>query len=336
MNVWECALGFMDAQVLLTAEKMGVFDSLSGQGRSAADVAADTGIPEDSARRLLTALCALDLVEKAEDGRFVNSPEASEKLIPGKPGYIGNMFAHVRDDLYPLWHHFEEALREGGAQWGRISDGATPRNEELYEDPERLRAFMEGMHTISYKAATQFAPHARELEEIEHIVDVGGASGAFLIALAEEFSGLRGTIFDLPPVQPIAEDYVARHELGDRIAFHAGDFWEEPLPENADAYSLGFILHDWDTSGGTHLLCKVADAIRPGGLLIIGEYLLNDEKTGPLHVARQDLNMLVAARGRERSAREYRAWIEAFGFRLERIQPTVHGKHFLLARKQAV
>lgn len=336
MNIWECALGFMDSQVLLTAEELGVFDLLADEGGTAQDVAEKTDMPEDSARRLLTALCALELVEKRPDGRFVNAPEANEKLVRGRPGYIGDMFHHLRDDLYPLWQNFKEALREGQAQWERTFDGEVPRNEALYDDPERLRAFMSGMHAISHEAATQFAEHADELREVEHLVDVGGASGAFAIALAEQFPELRATVLDLPPVEPIAEDYFEESGLSDRLSFQAGNFWEDPLPEGADAYSLGFILHDWDTEGGSTLLRKVADAIEPEGLLIVGEYLLNDDKTGPLHVARQDLNMLVAARGRERSTQEYREWIEAFGFELERIQSTPHGKNFLIARYQPV
>ncbi len=324
----------MDAQTLLIAEALGVFDTLAGEGATAEEVAAAADLPADSARRLLTALCALEFVEKHADGRLTNGPEAEEKLVRGKPGYIGRMFDHLREDLYPLWHHFEAALHEGEAQWERIAENGTPPNEEMYEDPEALRAFHKGMHAISFKAASQFAPCAQELGEVEHLVDIGGAGGAFLIALAQEYPQLHGTVFDLPPLQPVAEDFFGAYGLSGRLAFHAGDFWQDPVPEGADAYALGFILHDWDRAGGSILLQKVAEAARPGGLHIIGEYLLNDEKTGPRHVARQDLNMLVAARGRERSAEEYRTWIAQYGFEMERVQRTLHGKHFLIARYQ--
>lgn len=335
MHIWDCVLGFMDAQILLTAEKLGIFDTLAAPGGTAEDVAEAAGLPDASARRLLTALCALELVKKHSDGRFINAPETEEQLVRGRPGYIGHLFEHIREDLYPLWQHFDRALVEEKAQWERISGGAQPRNEEVFEDPERLHTFMKGMHAITYAAAQEFATEAPELAEVGHLVDVGGASGAFLIALAEAFPDLEGTVYDLPRVRSIAGDYIARHDLDERLCFHAGNFWEEPLPEGADAYALGFILHDWDTPSGSTILRKVADAIRPGGLLVIGEYLLTGDKTGPLHVARQDLNMLVAAHGRERSAREYAEWIEAFGFELERIQSTSHGRHFLIARQAA-
>lgn len=334
VDLWECALGFMDSQVLLTAEGLGIFDHLDTSPRTAGGIAAETGLMEDSAERLLTALCALQIVQRRPGGRYINGPDAAERLVRGKPGYIGAMFQHVRDDLYPVWDHLGEALLEGTAQWKRISNGRPAPTEGMYSDPGALRAFMEGMHAITHQAAAEFARNAApELNGIESITDVGGASGAFVIALAETRPQLRGTVLDLPALQPIAEDFFRKSALEDRLDFHAADFWEDPIPPGADAYSLGFILHDWDETGGSILLQKIAEAARPGALLIIGEYLLDDEKAGPLHVARQDLNMLVAARGRERSAAEYRDWIREFGFELEQIYPTFGGKNFLIARR---
>ena len=341
MNLWDCALGFMHAQMLLTAEELGLFDRLAEGPRTAADLAAATDLPSDSAERLLTGLCALGIVERQSDGRYANGSEAAEKLVSGKPGYIGDMFSHVREVLYPAWGDLKEALLENESDRHQPTfDGHAPPHGEqeevpskaVYDNPESLRTFMEGMHAITYEASAKFAAHAPELRDIRHIVDLGGASGAFLIALAQQFPDLRGTVFDLPPVQPIAEDFFRGQHLEDRLQFQAGDFFDDPLPSDADAYSLGFILHDWDHASGTYLLKKIAEVLPQGGLLIIGESLLDEDRTGPLHVARNNLNMMVAARGRERTVSEYRDWIAACGFELERVESTEE-KDFLIARR---
>ena len=334
VDLWECALGFMDSQVLLTAEELGVFDSLDEAPRTAAEIAAEAGLPEDSAERLLTALCALNIIERGPDGRYVNGSEASEQLVRRKPGYIGAMFHHVREVLYPAWGKAKEGLLEGTAPWQHAFGHSEAPTADLYSQPDALRAFMEGMHAITHRAAAQFASYSpAQLSQVQTVVDIGGASGAFLIALAEKYPSLRGSVFDLPPVRPIAEDFFHRHGVADRLDFQSGDFWKDPIPPGADAYSLGFILHDWNTTGGSALLAKVAEASRPGGLLIIGEYLLDDDKTGPLYVARQNLNMLITARGRERSAAEYADWIGEFGWEIEDIHSTFGGKNFLIARR---
>jgi hypothetical protein len=333
VDLWECALGFMDAQVLLTAAERGVFESLAAGPRYTAEIAADTGLPEESTARLLAALCALDIVQQRPDGRFANGPAAAEQLVRGSPGYIGSLFHHVKHVLYPTWQYFTEALEEQAPQRGRAFGEGALMACAPHASPQAHRTFVEGMHAITYEAAVEFASAAAELQDIGSVVDVGGASGAFVIALAERFPALRGTVLDLPPVKPMAEAFLRQHQVGDRVHFHAADFWEDPIPPGADAYALGFILHDWDTDGGSLLLQKIAEAAPPGGLLIIGEYVLNDDKTGPLFVVRSDLNMLVVARGCERTAPEYGAWVRSCGFVLQQIYQTSKGKHFLIARR---
>lgn len=334
IDLWDRALGFMDSQILLTAEELGVFDGLHGGPRSVTEIAKATGLPVGAADRLLTALCGLGLIEKLPDGRFVNGPEAAEQLVRGRPGYIGALFDHLRNALYPVWAHLGDALREEKPQWERAFPGRAAPTESHYSDPAALRAFMEGMHAITYRTAVELAALAPDLRDVRTLVDVGGAGGAFVIGLAEALPGLRGVVFDLPPVRPIAEDFFGRYGLSDRLSFHSGDFWSDPLQPGADAYGLGFVLHDWDEPGGSLLLDKIAQASRPGGLLLVGEFLLNDDRTGPLFVARQDLNMLVAARGRERSASEYRDWFARHGFSLEKIYPVSNGKNYLIARRR--
>jgi hypothetical protein len=54
-----------------------------------------------------------------------------------------------------------------------------------------------------------------------------------------------GEGFDLPPVRPVFEEYVAAFGLQDRVRFRNGDFFRDPLP-GADVLVMGMILHDWN------------------------------------------------------------------------------------------
>ncbi|MFP4162443.1 MAG: methyltransferase [Chitinispirillaceae bacterium] len=332
MDAWECALGFMDSQALLTAEKLNLFTLLERGEKTTEELSKALNLPRDSTQRLLNLLCSLGFVQCIEKSRYKNSTEASEKLVRGKPDYIGDMFVHIRDELYPLWGHLHRSLGENRS----LKDELLPTTtEEWFSQPEKVEAFMRGMHTITYQTGKEFAQITPELSGLDFMVDVGGAAGSFLIALAQTFPRLRGTILDLDYAEPIARKFIDEFGLQKQLSFHTADFFTDPLPEGADAYTLGYILHDWDTEQGDQLLDSISKASRPGAMLVIGEYLLNEDKTGPRHVVRADLNMMVAARGRERSRKEYAEWIARHGFRLSDVKTTPsYNRAYMLAYRK--
>jgi acetylserotonin N-methyltransferase len=106
---------------------------------------------------------------------------------------------------------------------------------------------------------------------------------------------------------------MARSRAAARLDVAPGDFFADPLPP-ADLYALGRILHDWSDEKVGRLLQKIHTALQPGGGLLVAEALLDDDRRGPVPSQMQSLNMLVIAEGRERTAAEYRALLEAAGF----------------------
>jgi hypothetical protein len=330
MDIWERVLGFMDAQAVLTAHDRGVFEVLGDGPASAAAVAVDVQLPACTCQRLLALLAAIGLLERLPDGRYMNTPDAQSSLVRRSTGYVGGLFPYVREVLYPAWGRLDAALARNAAHCD--ADG-TNVHEAMFADPGRLRSFLAGMHAITYRSARVLAGVAPEMRALDSVVDVGGASGAFLIALAEAGALRRGIVFDLPPVVAIAEEYIAAAGLANRIGTHAGDFWADPLPAGAAAYALGFILHDWDDAGGDVILDKIAAAAETDSTLIIGECLLEEDGTAPLFAVRQDVNMLVSARGRERTRGQYDAWLRRHGFAIRRAYAGPYGKHYMLATR---
>ncbi|MFF0087640.1 methyltransferase [Streptomyces canus] len=87
-------------------------------------------------------------------------------------------------------------------------------------------------------------------------------------AVLRSHPDITGAVFELPPVGPVFEEFVAAHGLTDRLTFHGGDFFSDPLPE-ADVYVMGQILHDWNLEQRQFLLTKAYDALPQGGTLIV-------------------------------------------------------------------
>lgn len=75
------------------------------------------------------------------------------------------------------------------------------------------------------------------------------------------------------------------------------------------------IMHDWDEEHDRAILGKCWEALPSGGLVIISELLVNDEKTGPPPAALMSLNMLIETEGRNYTPSEYGRWLRDLGFR---------------------
>ena len=145
------------------------------------------------------------------------------------------------------------------------------------------------------------------------MVDLGGGTGHLAIAACRQYPNLHAVVFDLPSVTAIARETIAQSGMPDRILTQDGDFFAGELPE-ADLYSAGRILHDWDDEKVALLLSAVVERLPRGGALLVAEKLLNEDGVGPLAANMQSLNMLVVTEGRERSLGEYARLLRGAGF----------------------
>ena len=138
------------------------------------------------------------------------------------------------------------------------------------------------------------------------------------IALAHPH--LAGGGFDLPSVRPVFEQYVARNGLSERLRFHAGDFFTDPLPA-ADVLVMGHILHDWDLDEKRRLLAKAYEALPAGGALIVYEALIDDERRENAFGLLMSLNMLIETPGGfDYTGADCLGWMREAGFREARVE----------------
>jgi acetylserotonin N-methyltransferase len=154
---------------------------------------------------------------------------------------------------------------------------------------------------------------AFDLSGYRCLVDLGGATGHLAIAACQRYPGLRGIVLDLPEAVPLAQEIVGASPAADRIRVVPGDFFHDALPDG-DLYALGRILHDWTEPKVLRLLGRIYERLPAGGVLLIAEKLLEEDKTGPRWAQMQSLNMLCCTEGKERTLSEYEALLRQVGF----------------------
>jgi cyclopropane fatty-acyl-phospholipid synthase-like methyltransferase len=148
------------------------------------------------------------------------------------------------------------------------------------------------------------------------MIDIGGGSGAYAINVAKEYPNMTATVADLGPVCKVAEQYIAQYGLGSRVKTALFDFWKQDVPKGHDVAFLSHIIHDYDEEKDVTLLKKIHASLNPGGAVIVSEWMLNDEKTGPVPSAMMGLNMIIETNGgRNYSFAEVSEMLKKAGFK---------------------
>lgn len=313
-RILEIGQGFWASKALMSATTLGVFTELDRNGPQTVEELEDAlDLHPRSSRDFLDALVALDLLYR-EDYEYRNTPETAAFLVEGKPASFVGWFEMVNDRLYPFWGDLEIALRTGRPQNELEDDETHPFDGVIYHDDDLLEQFVGAMTSFSMGPAEVIA---REVpwEEYESAVDLGTSEGVVPRRIAEENGHVVAMGADLPRVEPHFQEFTGESPAADRIEFAVVDFFDEdPLPE-ADVYVLGHVLHDWGHDDRRAILSKVADAVNPGGtVLVYGTMIDEDRREAELPLL-MSLNMLIETpNGSDYTASQCIQWLHDAGF----------------------
>jgi len=302
---------FRRSKIMFAAVELGVFDLLHEHPSDAGTVAQVLGAHADATERLLDACAALGLLRKA-GGVYANERVAETYLRSSSPHTLRGYVRYSDEALYPMWGRLAEAVREGTPRWRQTFGLSGPLFNAFFRTDEAMRDFLLGMHGFGMLTSPAVTA-AFDLSRFRTLADLGGATGHLAIAACERYPQLRGIVFDLAPVTPLAREQVSRSPARDRIEVVGGDFFADDLPA-ADLYTLGRILHDWSEDKIALLLRRIFDRLPSGGALLVAERLLSPDGVGPLGANLQSMNMLVCTEGKERTAAQYASILRAAGF----------------------
>jgi len=280
-DIMQIAVGFQRSRIFLTAYELGLFSALADEEKTSADVADELATDARATDRLMNALCVMGLLEK-NDGLFSNTLSATELLVEGKPGYMAGFMHAVH--LWDTWGTLTDAVRAGGS----VAMGPVNERGDEWLDP-----FIARMHYRGMRQADAIVS-LLDLDGVERVLDVGGGSGAFSMALVRAGEGLRAEVFDLPNVIPLTAKYLDAEGYSGRVDTAVGDYHADDFGEGYDMVLLSAIIHSNSFDENCALIKKAADAVNPGGQVVVSDLLVDEDRTGPPRGVFFALNMLVA------------------------------------------
>lgn len=272
-DISRIAYGFIGSQALFAALELDLFSVLSGGGKPLDEIARLTGVPADRLATLLSALASLGLLDSSA-GRFTNAPASERYLVRGAPGDFGDYYRYqIGRQVYPSVEKRYRGVRgEPNAAVEGFFGG-------VLDDPAEADAFTRAQHAGSTGPAVALARRL-QLGDRRTLLDVAGGSGAFSIALCEANPNLHATVLDFPNVVQVAERFVTESHLAHRISCVAGNAFEVAWPAS-DIVLMSYLLSAVAPAEGELLIDRAFDALPVGGMVIIHDFLLDEDRAGP-------------------------------------------------------
>jgi hypothetical protein len=263
------AQSYGQSAALMAAVEVGLFIAISKGAGTYAEVASALDIHPTNAERLMVMLCAAGLLEKAH-GRHSNAPDVERFLVEGNPGYMGAWITFTK----PQWN-----------EWGRLAEHIRTKELKVMGSIETFtvadaRRYHNATYSIGMGAGRRFVRQV-DLGRRKRIMDIGGGSGAYCIAAAKEYPGIRAVVLDLPVVCEVTREFIAENGVADRVEAQACNFTSDPFPTDCDVAIMASNLPMYSREMIAAVVSKAHDALLPGGeMQLIGE-TTNDERTGP-------------------------------------------------------
>jgi hypothetical protein len=199
---------------------------------------------------------------------YENSDFSRLHFVEGKDKYVGD-FINLLADESPLWAHLPDVIR----------DGKIP--EEIRSASRGdCRSFIQAMNNIGNSGEAEALANGVDLSECGEIVDLGGGSGVYSLALCRKYPGIHSTIIDKREVLQVTEEIIAQSEEKNRITLRPGDFTSDPLGEGIDAALLSDVLYGESMAG--KVLQNVKKCLKKKGLVIIRGYYAGPPNGGSL------------------------------------------------------
>jgi predicted O-methyltransferase YrrM len=300
-DIRELAIGFRHTRILLTALELDVFTVLGDREKSSRQVAEEAGTDPRGTDRLLNALVTLGFLIKEND-RFINTPAARRYLNQRSPDFMRGLL-HTANQ-WRTWTTLTEAVRAGGQVLAPAGDRETT---------DRTRAFIGAMHARARDQAGMLSKHL-DLSGVRRILDVGGGSGVYTMAMVRGNPERTAVIFDLPRVIPLTRQYIQEEGLAAQVSTVEGNYLNDDLGSGFDLVFMSAIIHINSPQENRQLIQKGANALNPGGRLVILDFIVDHDRTGPEQAVIFALNMLVGTPGGDTyTEAEIRAWMEAAG-----------------------
>jgi SAM-dependent methyltransferase len=272
------AYGFMASQALFAGLELGIFDAISEAGPSTAmELRKACNCDAPRLQTLLTSLCAIKCVRRDADGKYHLSPNTAQYMVTSSRHFYGDYLK------YQIGRQFYQRM---GALPDVMQTGKAPSYASWFSDPEVAKTYTQAQHNGSVATAKYLVKKKLDLGGITSMLDVGGGSGAFSYVFVGATPGLNSTVLELPEVCRTGNEIRVQQpeDVQKRVKYVELDATSPTWPVKDGDYELVLMSY---ISGSVpepiivELYKNAYKALKPGGRLLVHDFMVNDSLDGP-------------------------------------------------------
>jgi ubiquinone/menaquinone biosynthesis C-methylase UbiE/predicted transcriptional regulator len=283
-DIMAVARAFMRSRIILTAAELDLFTIIQDSPSSAEKMAEKLGLDPRALARVMECLATFGLLNK--DTNEYSLTDQGALLSSKHPASSLPMLLHMSR----LWVNWSDLT---GIVQKKIGSGHSP---SMPLDRDSRQVFIGAMHVVGRTLSEDIAVDL-DLSGYRKLLDIGGGSGTYTIALLRRNPEMKAILFDLKEVIEMARERLSSEGLLDRAELIAGDFYADELPGGSELALLSAIIHQNSREQNVELFKKTFRALVPGGAILVRDHIMNEQRTWPPEGAMFAINMLVNTAG---------------------------------------
>ena len=173
------------------------------------------------------------------------------------------------------------------------------------------RSFRKGSKSFSAGTAAALAK-TYDFGRHQRVLDVGGGTGSFLLAILQHHKNLTGTLFELPGACAVARQRLAKTPEASRIKVVEGSFLKDPLPGGHDVLVVANTVHVLSAAHNMKLMESMRGQVKAGARLLLADLWTDPTYTEPPAASLMSGEFLViSGEGQAYSEQDANGWLQA-------------------------
>jgi hypothetical protein len=323
LPVLDTLFAMLKARCVMAGVRLGIFESLAQEARTAASLAAALRLDEgclDLLMRTLVYCGYLDL-----DGeRFGLSALGRKMMVSGAPRELTG-FVQWNYTQWEFAEHLETLVRTGrGLEFHRT-----------LEDPEAWGHYQQAMLETARFDAPTLVKHVPVRQGATRLLDLGGSHGLLGAAICRRHPPMRALVLDLARAVTHARALAEREGIADLVEHREGDLTVDELGSGWDVVLLSNILHHFQPAEIVAILKRGHAALQSDGTVAIWEIERPKRHARPGEGDGVALFFRLTSTAGAYSGDEYASWLAEAGFqRIKTVRPRLSPGNVLVhARK---